>query len=246
MRRSLSIRAPLRHRAFRTLLGGGTLYFIASFMQSTAAAWMMVELTGSSFLAALVQTAVFLPMFLLVLPAGVLSDTTDRRRLMLGALGAQAVATALLTVLGLAGWAGPGSVLFLIFVAGCCTAVMSPAWNSTIGDSVTREDLPQAITLLGITYNAARALGPSPARCSRSGARGRTSRRPSSACWCWPGRSSATRRRRTRRLGCPPNGCGAASTAACATRGIRPPSSRSWCVRWPTLARARRSGPCCP
>ena len=67
-----SIRATLRHRAFRTLLGGGTLYFIGSFMQSTAAAWMMVEISGSSFLAALVQTAVFLPMFLLALPAGVL------------------------------------------------------------------------------------------------------------------------------------------------------------------------------
>ena len=52
-----SIRATLQHVAFRTLLGGGTLYFIGNFMQSTAAAWMMVELTGSSFLAALVQTA---------------------------------------------------------------------------------------------------------------------------------------------------------------------------------------------
>ena len=49
-------------------------------MQTMAAAWMMVELTGSSFLAALVQTAVFLPMFLLSLPAGVLADITDRRR----------------------------------------------------------------------------------------------------------------------------------------------------------------------
>lgn len=155
-----SIRATLRHDAFRTLLGGGTLYFIGNFMQSTAAAWMMVELTGSSFLAALVQTAVFLPMFLLALPAGVLGDIADRRRLMLGALWAQAGAVALLTVLGLAGWAGPGSVLFLIFVAGCCTALLSPSWNSSIGDSIPREDLPQAITLVGIAYNAARALGP--------------------------------------------------------------------------------------
>jgi MFS family permease/quinol monooxygenase YgiN len=158
--RTPSIRATLRHRAFRTLLGGGTLYFIGSFMQSTAAAWMMVELTGSSFLAALVQTAVFLPMFLLALPAGVLGDISDRRRLMLGALAMQAVAVALLTFLGLMGWAGPGSVLFLIFVAGCCTALLSPSWNSTIGDSITREDLPQAITLVGIAYNAARAIGP--------------------------------------------------------------------------------------
>jgi MFS family permease len=56
----------------------------------------MVELTGSSFFAALVQTAVFLPMFLLALPAGVLADTTDRRRLIWGALLAQIAACALL------------------------------------------------------------------------------------------------------------------------------------------------------
>jgi MFS family permease len=155
-----SIRATLKHVAFRTLLGGGTLYFIGSFMQSTAAAWMMVELTGSSFLAALVQTAVFLPMFLLALPAGVLGDIADRRRLMMGALAAQAVAVALLAVLGLLGKAGPASVLLLIFAAGCCTALMSPAWNTGLAESVPREDLPQAITLVGIAYNAARALGP--------------------------------------------------------------------------------------
>lgn len=155
-----SIRATLKHVAFRTLLGGGTLYFIGSFMQSTAAAWMMVELTGSSFLAALVQTAVFLPMFLLALPAGVLGDIADRRRLMLGALAAQAVAVALLAALGLMGKAGPASVLLLIFVAGCCTALMSPSWNTGLAESVPREDLPQAITLVGIAYNAARALGP--------------------------------------------------------------------------------------
>jgi len=155
-----SIRATLRHTAFRTLLGGGTVYFVGSFMQSTAAAWMMVELTGSSFLAALVQTAVFLPMFLLALPAGVLGDTTDRRRLMLAALAVQAVSVALLAALGLLGWAGPGSVLFLIFVGGCCTALLSPAWNSGVVDTIPRDDLPQAITLMGIAYNAARALGP--------------------------------------------------------------------------------------
>lgn len=155
-----SIRATLRHAAFRTLLAGGTLYFIGNFMQSTAAAWMMVELSGSSFLAALVQTAVFLPMFLLALPAGVLGDIRDRRTLMMGALAVQAGAVLLLTALSLAGWAGPGSVLFLIFVTGCCTALLSPSWNSNLGDSVPRDDLPQAITLLGISYNAARALGP--------------------------------------------------------------------------------------
>ncbi|MDP3086278.1 MAG: MFS transporter, partial [Rubrivivax sp.] len=156
----LSIRATLRHRPFRALIGGGTVYFVGNAMQAMAAAWLMVELTGSSFLAALVQTAVFLPMFLLALPAGVMADTTDRRRLMLGALWLQAALVSLLAVLLLLGWAGAGLLLLLTFGAGCCTALLSPSWNSAIVDVVPRDELPQAITAIGISYNAARALGP--------------------------------------------------------------------------------------
>jgi MFS family permease len=152
--------STLRHPQFRALWSGGGVYFIGNAMQVMAAAWMMVELTGSDFLAAAVQTAVFLPMFLLSLPAGVLADTTDRRRLILAALVTQAVAGALLAALLFAGWAGPGTLLFFIFIAGCCTALLSPAYNSTIADVVPREELPQAITAMGIAYNAARALGP--------------------------------------------------------------------------------------
>jgi MFS family permease len=155
-----SIWATLRHRPFRGLWQSGAVYFVGNAMQTMAAAWMVVELTGSSFLAALVQTAVFLPMFLLSLPAGVLADITDRRRLILGALIVQAATSTLLAGLLLAGIGGAGTILFFIFVAGCCTALLSPAWNSTITDTIPREELPQAITCTAIAYNAARALGP--------------------------------------------------------------------------------------
>lgn len=138
----------------------GGVFFIGNGMQAMAAAWLMVELSGSSFLAALVQTAVFLPMFLLALPAGVLADTTDRRRLISGALIAQAIAFALLTLLVLAGWGGPATVLLLVFAGGCCTAMLTPAWNSSVIDPVPREEWPQAITAVSIAYNAARAVGP--------------------------------------------------------------------------------------
>ena len=156
----LSIRATLRHRSFRALLAGGSVFFVGNAMQAMATAWLMVEITGSSFLAALVQTAVFLPMFLFSLPAGVLADTTDRRRLVLAALLAQATVVALLAGLALAGWAGPATLLLLTFVAGSCTALLSPSWNSAIVDVVPREELPQAITAVGMSYNGARALGP--------------------------------------------------------------------------------------
>jgi MFS family permease len=155
-----SIRATLRHRAFRALMVGGTVYFVGNAMQAMAAAWLMIELTGSSFLAALVQTAVFLPMFLLALPAGVMADTTDRRRLMLGALIVQALLVALMAALFLADKAGPATLLGLTFLAGCCTAMLSPSWNSGVVDVVPRDELPQAITAIGISYNSARALGP--------------------------------------------------------------------------------------
>lgn len=157
---SSSIWISLRHRTFRVLWASSAVYFIGSAMQTMAAAWLMVELTGSSFLAALVQTAVFFPMFILSLPAGVLADITDRRKLLLIALMTQAVIGALLALLLFAGLAGPASLLFFIFLSGCCTALMSPAWNSTIADTVPREELPQAITALSVAYNAARAIGP--------------------------------------------------------------------------------------
>ncbi|MFO1326568.1 MAG: MFS transporter [Rubrivivax sp.] len=158
-----TIRATLRHDAFRALLAGGSLYFVGNAMQVMAASWLMIERTGSSFLAALVQTAVFLPMVLLALPGGVLADTTDRRRLLLGALWLQSAAVVLLAVLVLAGWAGAATLLVLTFGMGCCTALMSPSWNSAIVDVVPRAELPQAITAVGISYNAARALGPAAA-----------------------------------------------------------------------------------
>ena len=157
---SASIWATLRHRAFRRIWLASGIYFIANAMHTMAAAWLMVELTGSSFLAALVQTAVFLPMFLLALPAGVLADTTDRGRLILGALAVQASAVVVLAVLLLAGLAGPATLLLFTGITGCCTAVLSPAWNSAVGEILPRDELPQAIIGMSIAYNGARAVGP--------------------------------------------------------------------------------------
>jgi MFS family permease len=150
----------LRLPAFRALWASGALYFVGNAMQTMAAAWLMVEVTGSSFLAALVQTAVFLPMFLLSLPAGVLADIADRRRLIVASLLVQAGAGALLATLLFAGVAGPAWLLGLVFVGGCCTAMLSPAWNSAVADAVPRDELPDAITAVSIAYNAARAVGP--------------------------------------------------------------------------------------
>ena len=155
-----SLRAPFRNVAFRRLWGGGALYFIGGAMQAMATSWLMVELTHSALLVALVQTAVFLPMFLLSLPAGVLSDTADRYRLIRAVQLVQLAVAMLLALLVALGQAGPASLLVLTFVFGCCAALQLPAFNSSVIDRVPREQLPQAITALSIAYNGARAGGP--------------------------------------------------------------------------------------
>ncbi len=158
-----SLRGLLQHRHFRAVWTASALYFAGNAMQAMAAAWLMIELTDSSLLAALVQTAVFLPMFLLALPAGVLADTTDRKRLLTITLAVQAGAIALLGVLMAFRAAGPATILLLTFAAGSTTAMLSPAWNSAVAEILPREHLPHAIAATSVAYNAARAVGPATA-----------------------------------------------------------------------------------
>lgn len=152
--------APLRRRKFRDLWLGGAAFFVGNAMHNMAASWLMIELTASSFLAALVQTASFLPMFLLSLPAGVLADTADRRRVMMISQGVYGAAALLLTLLAFTGHVGPASLLLFTFILGVCTAVQSPSWNSAVSDSVERAELPHGITLVSMAFNGARAAGP--------------------------------------------------------------------------------------
>jgi MFS family permease len=60
----------------------------------------------------------------------------------------------------LSGVAGTATVLFFTLLFGCCTAVLTPAWNSMVGEMRPREELPHVILSMSMAYNAARALGP--------------------------------------------------------------------------------------
>src|SRR5437588_6124816 len=73
---------PLRHRLFRWLWIASLASNIGTWMHTVGAAWLMTDLSTSSLLVGLVQTATTLPVFLLALPAGALADIVDRRRLL--------------------------------------------------------------------------------------------------------------------------------------------------------------------
>jgi len=155
--------APLRHGGFRGLWSAALFAYVAFWMQTVAGAWLMISLHASPLLVALMQTAASLPMFLWSLPAGVLADLFDRRRLILGTQGLICATMALLAVLSFADAIGPAGLLMLTFVIGTGLALNGPAWQAAMSESVPRDELAQALTLVGIAYNIARAVGPAAA-----------------------------------------------------------------------------------
>ncbi len=152
--------APLAVPAYRRMWGAAVVSHLGTFLQMTAAPWLMLELTGSAFLVSLVTTFLLLPRLLLTLPAGALADVVDRRTLLIlgNLLGAAAVGT--MAVLAFTDSLGSTGILLLTLALGSGSAIAMPAFQTMVPDLVPRSLLPQAITLNSGAFNVARAVGP--------------------------------------------------------------------------------------
>lgn len=129
-------------------------------IQSVGASWMMLSLSASERMVALVQASVTLPILLLSLLAGAIADNLDRRRVMLFAQSMMLIVSIALAGFSWAGWLTPSTLLVFTFLIGCGTALNGPAWQASVGDMVARPALPSAIALNSMGFNIARSLGP--------------------------------------------------------------------------------------
>lgn len=151
---------PLRERTFRMLWFAQLGSNVGTWMQTVAAQWLLVGHANAATLVSLVQTASLLPVLFLSLPAGVLADVLDRRRLLFVTSIGSCACVGVLAVLTGVGAAGPSLLLVFTFVIGCASALTAPAWQAIQPDLVPREEIPAAAALGSITVNAARAVGP--------------------------------------------------------------------------------------
>ncbi len=152
--------APLRHNLFRLLWTTNLVVSVGVWLQNTGAGWLMTSLAPDPLTVSLVQMATILPMFLLALPAGALADIVDRRLFIMITQGWMLAAAGGLAILTYAGMTDAWSLLAFTFALGLGQAMNNPAWGSVLAESVPRHDLVQAITLNGIGFNLARAVGP--------------------------------------------------------------------------------------
>lgn len=152
--------APLSVPAYRRMWGAAVVSHLGTFLQMTAAPWLMLELTGSAFMVSLVTTFLLLPRLLLTLPAGALADVVDRRTLLIVGNVAAMVAVGTMAVLAGLDALGPSLILVLTLALGSGSAIAMPAFQTLVPDLVPRPLLPQAITLNSGAFNVARAVGP--------------------------------------------------------------------------------------
>ncbi|MBQ0751865.1 MAG: MFS transporter [Roseovarius sp.] len=160
MTQSLPSRGPLAAPVFRMLFIATAVSNLGTWMQEVGRAWLMTDLTTSPTLIALLQSAAMAAMVFVVLPAGIMADLLDRRRLILAGhvwLIAVSGALALVAAFGLA---TPALILALTFAGAAGAAFVSPPAQAVLAEIVGEAQLAQAMVLNGISFNVARAVGP--------------------------------------------------------------------------------------
>lgn len=152
--------APLRQTLFAVLWAATIIGNTGSFIRDVASAWLMTDLSPSPAAVALVQAAATLPIFLLAIPAGVLADILDRRKLLIAIQFLLAGVSICLMLLSATGLQSVASLVALTFLGGIGAALMAPTWQAIVPELVDRKDLKSAVALNSLGINIARAIGP--------------------------------------------------------------------------------------
>ncbi len=146
--------------AFTVLLIANSVSSLGVAMFDTATSWLMTSLSTDPAMVSAVQVATTLPLFLLTIPAGALSDVVDPRRLLIAAQVTVAAISIGFAGLASAGLIHPFQLLGTTLLLGTCGALSAPAWLLTAPMLVPRQQLDSAIALDNATYNVSRAIGP--------------------------------------------------------------------------------------
>lgn len=151
---------PLRTRSYAIWWAASALSDIGTWNQAVAVGAMVTARTGRATWTVLASAAYFLPMGLLSPIGGTLADQLNLRRFLLVGNLMQALVTAILVVLAASGRASPATMILIVFVSGCLSALTLPGQTALVPDLVDRDDILAAQSLLIAQYNVARIVGP--------------------------------------------------------------------------------------
>lgn len=152
-----------RHRNFTIFWLGALLSNTGSWLSNLTVPYVLYQLTGSAVWTGVASVAQFVPQLVLTPLAGSLADRFDRRKILFATQTSMAIVAGVLWLVWMRSDQSPSSayvLLALIALIGALQGINLPSWQAFVNDLVPRADLPSAIALNSLQFNAARSLGP--------------------------------------------------------------------------------------
>ncbi|MEW9668339.1 MFS transporter [Ammoniphilus sp. 3BR4] len=149
----------LHSRTFRFFMTGSLVSRVGDWMDYVALNWAVLQFADSPLYLGLINACRLIPTFLVSLPAGILADRYDRRKLLVGIQTGVMLFTFMLAYIlaaGLPFW------LFAAIVTGraILTAMDPPIRNSLVANLVTENKMASAIAVNTTVINLSRIIGP--------------------------------------------------------------------------------------
>ncbi len=148
------------HRGYLRLWIANFLSYTPRWMQMTLLAWLILELSDSPWLVALVGFFSSMPMLLLGLFGGVLADRLNRRRLLVVLQVANTVVSLLMTLALVTGAVQVWHGYVVVAVAGASWALGTPSRRALLIDLLGTSGITNAVALDSVGMNGSRMLGP--------------------------------------------------------------------------------------
>ena len=145
---------------FLLLWAGQMVSAIGGGLTSFGLGVYVFEQTGSAASMALVTLLAFLPTLVLSVPAGVLADRYDRRRLMMLGDGLSALGILYILICMLRGGAALWQICVGVLVSSVFSALLEPAYRATVSDLLSREEYSRASGLVSLAGSARYLISP--------------------------------------------------------------------------------------
>lgn len=152
--------AALRYRNFSLLWSGSIVSNVGSWMQNVAVGWLLLQMTNSPLWLGLLGLAFAVPMIVLPLVGGAVSDRLNRVKLLYVTQSAAMIIAFILAALTWTGHIAAWQLLAATFVGACFLAFDNPTRQALTPDLVDHRDLLNALSLNSATYNGAALVGP--------------------------------------------------------------------------------------
>ncbi len=149
-----------RHRDFVVFLFGRFFMTTAMMVQSVAIGWQIYAMENTPLALGLVGLCQFLPMLLLTLPAGELSDRFDQRKVLALALILQGICGALFLGFSMVHVKSAFAFYIILVLFGAARGFSAPAGQSLFAFLVPPERLSRSIALNSSVFTTAVIAGP--------------------------------------------------------------------------------------